>query len=59
VLGTTGPVYFIGAAVMGIVMIAATAAVAVDHAARKARRLFLVTIVYLPALLGLMVVDKV
>jgi protoheme IX farnesyltransferase len=58
VLGTTGLVYFIGAAVMGILVIAATAAVAVDHAARKARRLFLVTIVYLPLLLGLMVVDK-
>jgi protoheme IX farnesyltransferase len=58
VLGTTGLVYFVGAAVMGILMIAATTAVAVDHSARKARRLFLVTIVYLPVMLALMVVDK-
>jgi protoheme IX farnesyltransferase len=58
VLGTTGLVYFIGAAAMGILMVAATAAVAVDHAARKARQLFLVTIVYLPVMLALMVVDK-
>ena len=58
VLGTTGLVYFVGAAALAIWLIVATAAVALDHAPRKARRLFFVTIVYLPAILLLMVVDK-
>jgi protoheme IX farnesyltransferase len=58
VLGTTGLAYFVGATLLSIVLIAATAAVVVDHAAKKARRLFLVTIVYLPAMLALMMVDK-
>ncbi len=58
VLGTTGLAYFVGAALLAVVLIAATAAVAADHSATKARRLFLVTIVYLPAMLALMVVDK-
>lgn len=58
VLGTTGLLYFVGAAALAVWMIAATAAVALDHTPRKARRLFLVTIVYLPAILLLMVVDK-
>ncbi len=58
VLGTTGLVYFIGAAALAIWLIVATVAAALDHAPRKARRLFFVTIVYLPAILLLMVVDK-
>lgn len=57
-LGTTGLLYFAGAAVLAVWMIVATAAVALDHTPRKARRLFFVTIVYLPAILLLMVVDK-
>ena len=57
-LGTTGLLYFVGAAALAAWMIVATAAVALDHTARKARRLFFVTIVYLPAILLLMVVDK-
>lgn len=58
-LGATGLVYFLGAVALAIWLIAATAAVAADHAPKKARRLFLVTIVYLPAILVLMVADKV
>lgn len=58
VLGTTGLVYFVGAAALAVWLIVATAAVALDHTPRKARRLFFVTIVYLPAILLLMVVDK-
>ena len=57
-LGATGPVYFLGAAALALWLIAATAGVAADHAPKKARRLFLVTIVYLPAILVLMVADK-
>jgi protoheme IX farnesyltransferase len=59
VLGTTGVVYFAGAAGLSLWLIAATMAVSFDHSPRKARRLFLVTVVYLPLLLALMMADKV
>lgn len=57
-LGTTGAVYFVGALVLSGWLIAATLAVALDHSPKKARKLFLATIVYLPLILALMVLDK-
>src|SRR5438132_9819760 len=58
-LGVTGPLYFWGALALGVgyagVAVAMTRAVTVA----RAWRVFLVSIVYLPALLTLMVVDKV
>ncbi len=59
VLGTTGLVYFVGAVLLTGWLIVSTATVVKDHAPKKARRLFLATIVYLPVLLVLMIVDKV
>jgi heme o synthase len=58
-LGVTGGFYFFGALALGLAY--AGASVAMTHAATtaRARRLFLVSIAYLPALLTLMVVDKV
>src|SRR5436189_103706 len=58
-LGVTGPLYFWGALALGVGY--AGVAVAMTRAATVARawRVFLVSIVYLPALLTLMVVDKV
>ncbi|HLB81934.1 MAG TPA: heme o synthase [Gemmatimonadales bacterium] len=58
-LGVTGGLYFFGALALGLAY--AAASVAMTHAATTARaqRLFLVSIAYLPALLTLMVVDKV
>ena len=58
-LGVTGPVYFFGALALGLAY--AGVSVAMTRAATTARawRVFLVSIVYLPALLTLMVVDKV
>lgn len=58
VLGTTGSVYFVGALVLSGWLIAATLAVTLDHSPKKARKLFLATILYLPLILALMVVDK-
>jgi heme O synthase-like polyprenyltransferase len=53
-----GPVYLVSAFVMGLAFLG----FAVNCAARKrrgdARWLFLVSIMYLPALLGVMMVDK-
>ena len=59
VLGVTGAVYFVGAAVLTLWLIVATVGVMLDHAPAKARRLFIVTILYLPAMLVLLIVDKI
>jgi protoheme IX farnesyltransferase len=60
VLGLTGAVYFWGVLGLGLAYAAAGAAMVWRPAARSlwARRVFLVSIVYLPALLTLGVVDK-
>ncbi len=58
VLGTTGRIYFFGAILLTGWLVVATTAVMRDHSAKKARRLFLATVVYLPVLLALMMVDK-
>ncbi len=58
VLGTTGPVYFFGALLCALWLIWATVAAARDRSKATARRLFLVTVAYLPAVLLLMVLDK-
>src|SRR5438128_3250362 len=58
-LGVTGGLYFFGALALGLAY--AGASVAMTRAATPSRpwRVFLVSIIYLPALLTLMVVDKV
>jgi protoheme IX farnesyltransferase len=58
VVGATGAIYFAGAAVLTIWLVVATLGVMVNHSPERARRLFLVTIVYLPVMLMLMIVDK-
>ncbi len=58
-LGTAGPVYFLGALMCSLWLIWATAAAARDRSKAKARRLFLVTVAYLPAVLLLLILDKV
>ena len=59
ILGISGWVYLVGALLLTGWQIWATGAVARDHTPLRARRLFLATVFYLPALLGLMVVDKI
>jgi len=58
-LGVTGVRYFLGALVLGLAYVAVS--VALSRAATNARawRVFFTSIVYLPALLTLMVLDKV
>lgn len=57
-LGITGPVYFAGALLLGALYAAAGAALSLATTDGRARRLFLTSIAYLPALLALMVVDR-
>ncbi len=58
-LGLTGAVYFFGALALGVGYAAASAALTAAATAARARLVFLASIVYLPALLTLMVLDKV
>lgn len=59
VLGLTGAAYFVGAMTLGLAFLGLGVALAVSRTGRQARRLFLGSVVYLPVLLVLMVVDKV
>jgi protoheme IX farnesyltransferase len=56
-LGLGGPIYFLGALVLGMLFFALSVGLSVSRTRAAARRLFLGSIVYLPLLLGLMLVD--
>ena len=58
-LGLAGKIYFIGALALGIVFVVGATRFASRLSVRRARQLFLISIIYLPLLLGLMVFDKV
>jgi protoheme IX farnesyltransferase len=58
-LGITGPMYFYGALGLGVVYAAVGATLLTAATTARAWRVFFVSIVYLPALLTLMVLDKV
>lgn len=58
-LGLTGAVYFFGALALGIAFAGLGAALVARRSEARARRLFFGSILYLPALLLLMAVDKV
>ena len=58
-LGITGPLYFFGALALGLAYAGVSARMSPSPTTARAWRLFLVSIVYLPALLTLMVLDKV
>ncbi len=55
----TGPVYFIGATILGLVFLWSAVQFSRRLTEARARQLFYVSILYLPLLLGLMVLDKV
>ncbi len=59
VLGLTGAIYFFGALTLGLGFLALGLALAFGRGGHQARRLFLGSVIYLPVLLILMVVDKV
>ena len=58
-LGVTGAWYFFGALALGVVYVGAGAGLLLAATPTRAWRLFFISIVYLPALLTLMVLDKV
>lgn len=57
VLGVAGPVYAAAAGVLGLAYLASAAVFALRRSRRSARRLFRVSLIYLPLLLLLLVVD--
>jgi heme o synthase len=57
-LGTTGRVYFFGAFVLGLAFLAASLYAAFAGSRQGARRLLLASVLYLPLLFGMMVLDK-
>ena len=57
-LGTTGRVYFYGAFVLGLAFLAASLYAALAGSRLGARRLLLASVLYLPLLFGMMVLDK-
>lgn len=58
-LGLTGPVYLVGAVILGLAMLAGTGAAARKMTSRRARRIFLGSLLYQPLLLSLMLLDVV
>lgn len=57
-LGMTSTLYFAGAAVLGLAFLVCGFRLALDRSERNARVLFLASLVYLPVLLVLMIVDR-
>jgi heme o synthase len=58
-LGVAGVVYFAGALLLGITFLVFAIQFSRGLSPERARRLFIASIVYLPVLLGLLVIDKV
>ncbi len=58
-IGLAGPVYFFGALTLGGALLAVGIAQAISRSQLAARRLMIASVLYLPAILGLMALDKV
>ena len=56
-MGLTGPLYLVGALVLGALFFASGLALSVSRSATSARRLLKASVLYLPLLLVLSVVD--
>ena len=59
VLGLTGATYTLGAIVLGFFFLASCVAFALSYSAAAARRVLLVSVFYLPAVLAVMVLDRI
>src|SRR5215213_5131007 len=57
-LGISGRVYLLGAAVLGLLFLATSVAAALSKSRQQARRLLLASVLYLPLLFGLMVLNQ-
>jgi protoheme IX farnesyltransferase len=58
-IGLAGTVYFFGAIVLGLMFLGCGIALAISRSEASARLLLFASLVYLPAQLGLMALDKV
>lgn len=58
-VGIAGPVYFTGALVLGLIFLGTGVALAISRSRAAARRVFFVSILYLPALLALLAFDRI
>jgi protoheme IX farnesyltransferase len=58
-LSMAGSLYFVGALALGLMFLYSGVRVAVDRSRLRARRVLLASVLYLPVLYGLMVVDAV
>jgi len=59
VIGWTGPIYLAGALVLGLAFVAVEMVQALAPSARSARWVLLVSLLYLPLLLGLLAFDRI
>jgi len=57
-LGLVGPLYFVGAVPLALWMLWTSVSAARDPSMRRARRVFMASLVFLPAVLGLMIFDR-
>lgn len=58
-VGLAGPVYFVGSLVLGTLFLATGVALAIGRSRAGARRVFLASLAYLPALLILLAFDRI
>ena len=58
-LGLTGNIYFIGALILGLGFLASGVMVAIKRTNTSAKQMLFASIIYLPVLLVLMIVDKI
>ena len=57
-LGLTGHIYFVGALILGVGFLASAVMVAFKRTNSSAKQMLFASIIYLPVLLVLMIVDK-
>lgn len=57
--GTVGPIYLAGATLLGVGFLLATIGFARDHSMTQARRVLRASLIYLPALFALLLIDSV
>lgn len=58
VLGISGPVYFVGAIILGLLFLYSSITCALSKSRQQARRLLLASVIYLPLLFVLMVLNR-
>ena len=58
VLGTSGKIYFVGAIVLGLLFLFSSIRAAISKSRQEAKRLLLASVIYLPLLFILMVVNR-